>query len=435
MSSFLRLFGRNRREDVGIIAPSSEYVTGKYPDPVFSDLVQYNLRDPMVRAAVDDLAERAVGMGFYTTAKVKRAKDVIDGFCEEANLDEINMMCAKHCFGFGNFFLEMVYDKVVPARIGSLGTYMDPAPNAELLTLKPLPISMVSRIYRNRIGKVLAIEQRSGTDMQLLSPNIVIHYAWNVIDCAPFGTGLIQTLALPGKGMTRTDKSGNQEWIQRPAFLAMKEEYENMMRDFLRRYIGRFAFVWKNEKAANVQTYMSSISKLKENQDIGVGTAAPDSDFTVIPLSLDPRAQFDPILRWMETQTVLGLQTPVMKLFTTPGFTEASAKEATGISDRKIAAFQRFLKRTIERRIFRQVLIQNNLNPDNAELRLNWGMQQQPEVTIDHILKLAELSGTLGIEYIRPEELRKNLIKVGFELWEPEPQQPTEPGVVPTGGS
>ena len=50
---------------------------------------------------------------------------------------------------------------------------------------------------------------------------------------------------------------------------------------------------------------------------------------------------------------------------------------------------------------------------------MNWGMEK-PEVKLEDLIRLAEISASSGVEYVRPEEVRKNLIKSGFELWEPE---------------
>ncbi|MEM3646588.1 MAG: hypothetical protein QW334_00385 [Thermofilum sp.] len=420
LASLLKLFKR-KKEDVAIIAPLTAEITGQYPEPRFADLIEYYRRDPMVRAAVDDLADRAVGTGFYTTSEVERAKRVVDDFCEEAGLDQLNLEAAKHCFGFGNFFVEKVYDKYVDVTVGGM-SIQEPAKDASIIGLKPLPLSFFEKVYQDQYGNVLAYSQRASGQQILLSPRILIHFAYNVIDRAPFGLGLVQTLAMPGRGFTRTDKSGQTETVQRPPFLVMKEEVENALRDWFRRYIGRFAFIWEDETPENVQDYISRIRMLKENQDIGIG-----GKVTVTPLTIDPRARFETIFNYIESQILNGLETPVNKLFTTPGFTEASAKAAVEVSERKVAAFQRYLKRKIEREIFRPVVEQNGMNWERSRVRLNWGMQEVPEVTVDHVLKLAEISAQLGVDYIRPEELRKNLVKFGIELWEPEKPEEKAP--------
>ena len=50
-------------------------------------------------------------------------------------------------------------------------------------------------------------------------------------------------------------------------------------------------------------------------------------------------------------------------------------------------------------------------------------MPETPEIEVADIVKLAEVSATSGIRYVRPDEVRKMLVKMGFELTEPQ-QQP-----------
>jgi hypothetical protein len=77
------------------------------------------------------------------------------------------------------------------------------------------------------------------------------------------------------------------------------------------------------------------------------------------------------------------------------------------------------IKRDVER-LWSKVITAANpkLDPVKASVRLNWGSPETPELNIADIIKLAEISATTGVQYIRPEELRKNLTKFGVELWE-----------------
>ena len=80
-------------------------------------------------------------------------------------------------------------------------------------------------------------------------------------------------------------------------------------------------------------------------------------------------------------------------------------------------ALQRFIKRVCEREIFASVIQQAGFDPKKADCRLNWGTEK-PEVKLEDLIRLAELSATSGKLYVRPEEVRKNLVEAGFELWE-----------------
>jgi hypothetical protein len=105
-------------------------------------------------------------------------------------------------------------------------------------------------------------------------------------------------------------------------------------------------------------------------------------------------------------------------LFTTPGFTEASAKAAIDIADRLIMPIQRLIKRDVER-LWSKVIkaASADLDPVKASVRLNWGAPETPEVIVADLIHAAELG------LIRSEEFRKNVVKFGWELWESQPSQ------------
>ncbi|MCW4035459.1 MAG: hypothetical protein NWF03_08865, partial [Candidatus Bathyarchaeota archaeon] len=134
-------------------------------------------------------------------------------------------------------------------------------------------------------------------------------------------------------------------------------------------------------------------------------------------VTVDPQARYEPYIDHILNQVYLGGQTPLPKLFTTPGFTEASARAALEIAERKVLALQRFIKRIVEREIFAAVIRQAGFDPKKADCRLNWGTEK-PEVKLEDLIRLAEVSASSETVYVRPEEVRKNLVKAGFELWE-----------------
>jgi len=139
-------------------------------------------------------------------------------------------------------------------------------------------------------------------------------------------------------------------------------------------------------------------------------------------VAVDPRARYDAYVEHILNQVYLSGQTPLPKLFTTPGFTEASARAALEIAERKVLALHRFCKRIVEKQIFTPVIEQASLDVKKADCRLNWRMPETPEIEVADIVKLAEVSATSRIQYVRPDEAHKMLVKIGFELTEPQQQ-------------
>ncbi len=137
-------------------------------------------------------------------------------------------------------------------------------------------------------------------------------------------------------------------------------------------------------------------------------------------VAVDPRARYEAYIDHILNQVYLAGQTPIPKLLTTPGFTEASANAAIEVAERHVMALQRFIKRIVEREIFVPVIKQGGLDPKQADCRLNWGMPETPEIELEDVVRLAEISATTRVQYVRPDEVRKILVKMGFELAEPE---------------
>jgi len=77
-------------------------------------------------------------------------------------------------------------------------------------------------------------------------------------------------------------------------------------------------------------------------------------------------------------------------------------------------SLQRFVKRICERDIFWSVIQQAGLDPGKADCRLVWGAPEVHELLVSDQLKAFELN------VIRRDELRKMLVKQGWELWEQE---------------
>jgi hypothetical protein len=136
-------------------------------------------------------------------------------------------------------------------------------------------------------------------------------------------------------------------------------------------------------------------------------------------VSIDPRAQgFTYYIDHMVNQFYLGCETPLPRLFSTPGFTEASARAALELQDMLIDPIQRMIKRRVEREIFRVVVSQAGFDPVKAKVRLNWGSPESPEIVAADLISAASASaGSLPL--IRAEEFRKNAVKIlGWELWD-----------------
>jgi len=131
-------------------------------------------------------------------------------------------------------------------------------------------------------------------------------------------------------------------------------------------------------------------------------------------VQIDPITQFQAYLEHILNQFYLGGETPLPKLFTTPGFTEASARAAVEVAERKVMALQRFVKRVVEREIFALLIDQAGYDPKEAGCRLNWGMPEKPAIVVADLLR----AGELGL--VSSDEFRGIMKKFRWELTQSE---------------
>jgi hypothetical protein len=59
-----------------------------------------------------------------------------------------------------------------------------------------------------------------------------------------------------------------------------------------------------------------------------------------------------------------------------------------------------------------------------TDRQLKLGMPETSEIETADLLKRAETSATTRVQYVRPDEVRKILVKMGFELTESEETEP-----------
>ena len=357
---------------------------GEAPAITFTDYIDSYLKDPACKAFVDFLADQVVGMGFYTIAneeydQAEEAKGAVDDFCEQVNLDGLLHIGVREVIASGNSF----WEKVEPDRLEDL---------------RILPLTSIERIKRDLHGKVEGYVQKATYGGKTLPPERIIHFKWNPVNCEPFGTGVLRPLL---------EKMKLSSGETRMSFLEMKARMEKILPEIFEKYAGPDElWIFKDISDDKLGEYQRLIkSKPKAGARFVYNRQAD-----VKTVQIDPRTQFQSYLEHILNQICLGGETPLPKLFTTPGFTEASARAALELSQRKILALQRFIKRILEREIFAPVLEQAGLNPEKARCRLNWGQPHVPKFEIEDMLRAFEL----GV--ISREEMRGMLQKVGWKL-------------------
>jgi hypothetical protein len=360
-----------------------------------ADVMKLYDRDPTCKASVDLLAASTVGMGFYTTAdekyeKAAQAKAAVDRFCEDINLDGLLNDMAKPLIGCGNdFWLKLTPEKLTDA----LRMPIDAVQRIGLSSVPDLKIPYKVTGYQLK-------STYSGNAGSELKPEAVVH--WRLCSDVPsgFGVGLLQVLL-------HTLTIDNDK---RPAYSWMKAKIERIMPRIFEKYAGPDVLAYLDK--ADPATIKQFEAAIKNRPEEGAWLFY-NKPCEVKPVTIDPRAQgFVYYIDHIVNQFYLGCETPLPRLFSTPGFTEASARAALDLQDMLIKPVQRYVKRQVEREIFSPIVAQAGFDAAKAKVRLNFGSPETPELNPADLIKAAEQG------LIRAEEFRKNAVKFGWELWD-----------------
>jgi len=341
-------------------------------------------RDPACKASVDLLAASAVGAGFYTTVnenyeKAAEAKRIVDGFNEDVNLDALLCDMARTLIACGNDF----WLKLTPER---------------LTALQRLPVDAVERVEQSFIEekalkipyKVESYKLRQAYGGQRLNAEALIHWRMNCLDVSGYGTGVLQVL------LHSLAFGGDK----RPAFAWMKSKIERIMPRIFEKYAGPDVLALLERADENTIKLFEQAIKNRGEEGAWLFYSGKGD---IRPVTIDPRARFEYYVEHLINQFYLGCETPLPRLFSTPGFTEASAQAALELQNMLIRPIQRYIKRQIEREIFNVALAQAGLDPLKAQPRLHWGAPKTREVSLADMLRAAELGLIRGV----PKELRE----------------------------
>ncbi len=379
----------------GYALPQSALV---YETPCISlaEVIKLYERDPTCKASVDLLAASAVGSGFYTTVnedytKAAQAKSIVDDFNENVNLDALLCDMARMLIACGNDF----WLKLTPQNIKALHR---------------LPVDAVERIQQSYLDektlkipyKIESYKLRQTFGGENLAAEALVHWRINCLDYSGYGTGVLQVLL---HSLTfQSDK--------RPAYASMKARIERIMPKIFEKYAGPDVLaLLERADDDTIQKFQQAIKNRGEEGAWLFYNGKGD----IKPVTIDPNARFEYYVDHIINQFYLGCETPLPRLFSTPGFTEASANAALELQNMLIQPVQRYIKRQVERELFDAVLLQAGLDPAKAQARLNWSPYKTTEANVADLLKAAEQG------LIRQEEFRKNAAKFGWQLWDTAP--------------
>ena len=274
----------------GYATPQSALIY-ETPSIPLCDVLKLYERDPTCKASVDLLAASAVGSGFYTTInedykKAAQAKNAVDSFNENVNLDALLCDMAKMLIACGNDF----WLKLTPQNTK---------------TLHRLPVDAVERIHQSYLDektlkipyKIESYKLRQSYGGENLSSEAIVHWRINCLDYSGYGTGVLQVLL----------HSLTFRWDKRPAYASMKAQIERIMPRIFEKYAGPDVLaLLERADDDTIQKFQQAIKTRGEEGAWLFYNGKGD----IRPVTIDPRARFEYYVDHIINQFYLGCETP-----------------------------------------------------------------------------------------------------------------------------
>jgi len=385
---------RDRGRGLLFLEPFKRQV-GVPPRIRFEDLLHIYEGHPAVASAVNFIAWQAVGGGFYTTMNdgydERRggltAKEYVDQWNERVGLDEMLQITAIYLVAFGNAFWHKQGNDIDQVQL--------------------IPIQSVERLIPEKTSgeavtpwtPIRALRLTSAYGGATIPWEDIIHFRLCPLRGDGFGTGLVHKLVQRmrvGDGETRY---GYAEIIGR---------IENaIMRQFEKFGMPNELWIFPGVRDDLLREYHARIQELPMS---GARFTTNIEGARVEQIVPQRSRGFNEYLKALYDVFYLALETPLPKLFTTPGFTEASARAAVEVAERKVMALQRLIKRVVERQVWWEVLRRAGFDPARAEVRLHWGIPRKPKFETRDVLEAYRL----GV--IDRVEARKILAELGWPV-------------------
>jgi len=357
------------REQKAVIAKAYSLwrTIGEPPADDLEEFEKYYQEDPVAKVAVDFLTELIAGVGYYTTAEDERAKQIVDEFAEQVNLDELLVEAVRSMLIYGDAYIEKVWK------------------GRRLVDLQIVP-SRTMRVKRDRHGRITGYVQQVAATKIDFKPEEILQLSYCRLSGEPYGVSLLKPVL---------------------AMLKTKESVVQAMDKILNRYAAP-KVLWKVPTDSDAKRLSELLSSLQPDEDpIVSGDVEPN------PLTIDPRARFEFFYEYLDRQIFEGLKAPLLSWLRNA--TEASARVMLESVDRHVAGVQRYVKRRVEAEIFRPLVEAAGLT---EVPRLNWGM---PRTKLDD-LTLDDIAGLVKNYVISPAQAQAWLAKLGFPLEKEEPE-------------
>lgn len=348
-----------------------EQTYGIYQVPSFRQMVTTFWDDPILREAIQMMAEQVVSTGFYLTGNPeykltlngKSALDVIKEWCDENNIDTKLLEIAIELRAFGNSFWRI----------------------DEQYGFVKIPIEAVWRAVP--IDSTTPLQVKYNIQLvPLYGSEIIpwgefIHFRINVTGYrAPLGIGVIHSII-----QKPVDSDGNTA----PSIYDIRLQCRRSLHEGFRKfsfgniYIGLPGMSNEDFTSQNIAGQISKLSsvgnRIVTNTDVKVQTEVPQRTET-----------YDKFIQTMQDEFYMSLGDPSLKLGLEKGFTKSTALVASDFYKNKIANYRKCIAQQFED-LFKQILNKLGYDGVKAGIKFNFGPEETPKYSAKDVFTALQM--------------------------------------------
>lgn len=298
----------------------------------YYDYYESENADPSVVAAVDSLADAAVGRGFdlephkkkreeNVSEKALDAVDLCNDFNEAKNMDELDGNIARNVLVAGFLPVETQMTSVVE-RCG-------------LWIIDP--VSVAKPVWDETGSRMTSIVQSLNMSDKTIGVDRLAWFTFNRLRNNPFGLSIIRPVA---------------------TLLTYRDQAIVQMNKILKRYASP-KITWADPGSEGA--IKKQVTTLGDGEDIFFENVPPDFDINKVfkAIEVDPRVRFWEYIGYIDQLIFVGLYAP--SLFYFKDATEASARVLYEIVERREYTLARGIKRVKEARWYKPLCELNDL--------------------------------------------------------------------------
>ena len=326
-------------------------------------------RNAVVNAAINNLVDMVVGVGYYTEADNPRAKEIVDKYAEEVNLDGFLRVVCRNMLIFGFAPVERWWN--------------------DTLQLKTLPPQTVY-VEIDKKGNVIGYKQKTWMGEYIdFKLDEIIWFAHNASPSNPYGVGLIE-----------------------PIYTLI--DYKQDILEDICKIVHRYASplnIWITR--GSITDLKTAVENREPDEDIFIGRASPD-DIQVKTLEMDPRGRYVDYLEVINQEIYECLQAPLLTYL--KNATEASANVQLEVIQRHVDGVQRYIKRVVEKEVFRPLVEKAGLS---EVPRIRWG---KPSIGVEN-LTVKDIATLVQAYVLSTDQAVDLLRKMGLPIEESKSQE------------